>query len=153
MLSLRKTLRTKLPALKSIFNRETPTTSLVEKIQVIVFPSLLIMAIGILEIKFPHALAGFDDGYTGRGVAGLIMLLIELFLMLTWGKIEGYLLILLGISIVVMGFWPEKKREPETVVAENLKNSATTLLTGAAFRTGKAYFQRKLRNQKSESNS
>ena len=153
MLKLRKTLRTKLPALKSLFNRETPTASLLEKIQVIVFPSLLIMAIGILEIHYPDALANFNYGGDLGGIVGLILLLFELFLMLTWGKIEGYLLILLGISIIVMGFWPEKKREPETVVAENLKNSATTLLTEAAFRTGKAYFQRKRRNQKSESNS
>ncbi len=82
----------------------------VEKIKWVVLSSLLVMGIGILEIKYPHALDGFDDGYTGRGVAGLIMLLIELVFMLTWGKIEGYLLILLGISIIVMGFWPKKKR-------------------------------------------
>jgi hypothetical protein len=125
----------------------------VEKIKLVVLSSLLVMGIGILEIKYPHALDGFDDGYTGRGLAGLIMLLIELFFMLTWGKIEGYLLILLGISIIVMGFWPKKKREPESLVTENIKNAATTLLTEAAFRTGKAYFQRKRRNQKFGSNS
>ncbi len=153
MLGLRKSFRTKLTALRAIFTWETPTTSLVEKIQVVVLPSLLIIGIGILEINYPDALAGFDYGHDLSGLAGLIVLLFELFLMLTWGKIEGYLLIMLGIAIIVIGFWPEKKREPESVVAENLKHSATTLLTVAAFRTGKAYFQRKRRNQKSGSNS
>jgi hypothetical protein len=153
LLGLRKSFRTKLTALRATFTWETPTTSIVEKIKWVVLPSLLVLGIGILEIKYPHALAGFDDGYTGHGKAGFIMLIFELFLMLTWGKIEGYLLIMLGISIIVIFFCPKKKREPESLVTENLKNTATALLTDTAFRTGKAYFQRKQRNQKSGSNS
>jgi hypothetical protein len=151
---LRKYFRTKITAMIAIFNWKTPTAlTIVEKLQVAVLPSLLLMGVGILEIKYSHALAGFDDGYTGHGVAGLILLLIELFLMLTWGTIEGYLLIMLGILAIVICFLPEKKREPERLVAEKINNAATTLLTEAAFRTGKAYFKRQRRNKKSGSNS
>ncbi len=153
MLGLRKSFRTKLTALRAIFTWETPTTSIVEKIQVVVLPSLLIIGIGILEINYPDALAGFDYGHDLSGLAGLIVLLFELFLMLTWGKIEGYLLIMLGLSIIVICFFPKKKRELESLVTENIKNAATKVLTAAAFRTGKAYFQRKRHNQKSGSNS
>ncbi len=153
MLGLRKSFRTKLTALRAVFTWETPTTSLVEKIQVVVLPSLLIIGIGILEINYPDALAGFDYGHDLRGLAGLIVLLFELFLMLTWGKIEGYLLIILGISIIVIFLWTKKKREPETSVTENNKNSFTNRLSSAAFRAGKGYVQRQLRNKRSGSNS
>ncbi len=69
MLGLRKSFRTKLTALRAIFTWETPTTSIVEKIQVVVLPSLLIIGIGILEINYPDALAGFDYGHDLSGLA------------------------------------------------------------------------------------
>lgn len=65
-------------------------------------PGLFVIGIGILEINFPHIMDGFDDGYTGSSGAGFILLLFELFLMLTWGKIEGAFLILLGITLIVV---------------------------------------------------
>lgn len=46
-----------------------------EKLKWVVLPSVLLIVIGILEVKHPHAMDGFDDGYTGRGATGLILLL------------------------------------------------------------------------------
>ncbi|HEY9601824.1 MAG TPA: hypothetical protein V6C85_09455 [Allocoleopsis sp.] len=127
--------------------------TIVEKIRWVVLPSLLVIGIGILEIKFPHALAGFDDGYAGHGAAGLIMLTFELFLILTWGKVEGGLLIIFGILAIMICLFPKKEQALESSVTENNKNSSTSLLSSAAFRTSKAYVQRQLRNKRSGSNS
>lgn len=71
----------------------------------IIIPSLIIILIGILEIKYPNAMKGFDDGYTGRHFAGFLLLIIELFLLITWGKITGIITIiftLLIMSICIM---------------------------------------------------
>lgn len=154
MLSFRKYFRTKITAIRAIFKgNPPPAQTIVEKLQLAVLLSLLLMGFGILEIKYPHALAGFDYDHRVRGLSGFILLIFELLLMLTWGTIEGYLLIMLGILAIVICFWSEKKREPESLVAEKINNAATTLLTAAAFRTGRVYFQRKRRNQKFGSNS
>lgn len=67
-----------------------------------IIPGLFIIGIGILEINFPHAMDGSDDGYTGTGKGGFILLLLELFLMLTWGKIEGIFLISLGTILIIV---------------------------------------------------
>lgn len=75
-----------------------------EKIKLLLFiiiPSLIIIIIGILEIKYPDMMKGFDDGYTGKGFAGFIMLIFELFLLLTWGKIAGVITIIL--TLLIMG--------------------------------------------------
>jgi uncharacterized membrane protein len=157
LLSLRKFFQPKTTWLRSILKLLEPkhdkAMKLSEKIQWFVLPSLLIIGIGILEIKYPHALSNFDDGYTGHGIAGFIMLLIELFLMLTWGKIEGIFLIILGIIAIVICFLPKKQQASESSVIENIKNSSTTMLSSAAFNVGKAYLQRKVRNKKSGINS
>lgn len=125
--------------------------TITEKIKWIVLPSLLVIGIGILEIKYPHAMDGFDDGYTGRGVAGLFMLLFELFIMFTWGTIGGAVTILLGVLAIAICFLPEGKRfeeqSPEISVVENDQSSSTTSLSSFAFRAGKTYVQRQLRNR------
>jgi hypothetical protein len=139
--------------LKFLDKSPDKSMKLSEKIQWFVLPSLLFIGIGILEIKYPHALSGFDDGYTGRGISGFIMLLIELFLMLTWGKIEGIILITLGTIVIMICFLPKKQQASESSVIENINNSSTTMLSSAAFNVGKAYFQRKVLNKKSDSNS
>ncbi len=118
--------------------------TITKKLKRIVLPSLLVIGIGILEIKYPHAMDGFNDNYTGHGAAGLFLLLFELFLMLTWGTIGGIVAILLGMLAIVVCFLPPKKQAPES---ENNKNSPTALLSSPAFRIGKAYVQRQLRNQ------
>jgi ABC-type sugar transport system permease subunit len=84
---------------------EVESMTIVEKMKWIILPALLVIGVGVLEINFPHAMDGFDDSYTGRGGAGLIVLLFELFLWLTWGKIGGAIAILLGtIAIVICLF-------------------------------------------------
>ena len=79
--------------------------TIIQKTKYVILPALLFIAIGILQIKFPQIMDNFDDGYTGRGVAGLIMLSIELFLMLTWGKVAGVVSISIGISIILFGLF------------------------------------------------
>lgn len=85
-----------------------------EKLQWIILPALFVIAIGIVEINFPHAMEGFDDAYTGRGLAGFILLIFELFLTLTWGKIEGIILILLGMIPIVLCFSPSSDTKSDT---------------------------------------
>lgn len=79
---------------------------------------------------------GFDDAYTGHGKAGLIMLLLELFLMLTWGKVGGFLAISSGMLAIVNCFLPNKEQAIECKIN---KNSSLASLT---FRAGKDYVQR-----------
>ena len=86
-----------------------------EKLQWFVFPGLSIILLGMLAIKFPHAMDGFDDGYTGRGAAGVILLLFELFVMVTWGKISGAIAILLGSTTIVLGLWPKSSQSKPPV--------------------------------------
>ena len=117
--------------------------TITEKLRWVVLPSLVVIGIGILEIKYPHAMQGFDDGYTGRGIAGFIMLLFELFLTLTWGTIEGMVLILLGILVIVICFFPDKEQVNEAEKNKNL----STVVASSAFRLGKAYVQQKRRNR------
>lgn len=71
---------------------------------------LAIIAFGLLQIKYPNALHGFNDNYTGRGTAGLIMLIFEIVLILTWGWIGGSLSILLGIFGIVFCLLPDSNQ-------------------------------------------
>lgn len=124
--------------------------TITEKIKWVVLPAFLVIGIGILEINFPHAMDGFDDGYTGRGVAGFIVLLFELFICLTWGKVAGTIAILLGALAIVIGFLPKDEQPKGKPTASPTTNNDGNLtepnLSSIAFRAGKTYIQRKLRN-------
>lgn len=115
------------------------TLTIMNKIKWVILPSLLVIGIGILEIQYPHAMDGFDDGYTGRGIAGLIMLLLELFLMLTWGKFGGVLAISSGMLAIVTCFLPNKE---QAIECKTNKNSSAVWLASLTFRAGKDYVQR-----------
>lgn len=67
--------------------------------------TLFLFGLGALEIKFPGALSlsTFDDNYTGAGWAGLVVLVFEIILVATWGKVSGIILIFSGIFL--MGVW------------------------------------------------
>lgn len=122
-----------------------------EKIAWIVLPSLFLIGFGSLEINFPHAMNGFEDNYTGRGTAGLIILLFEMFLMLTWGKIGGIIAILLGIALaIVISFLlnneQAEEQSTESLITEDDKSLAIGLSL-LALRAGKTYVQRKLRKR------
>ena len=71
------------------------------------FPILIICLIGIgyLEASHPNALSlsNFNDNYTGKGWAGLILLVLELIIAATWSKATGITLAMLGISL--LGLW------------------------------------------------
>jgi hypothetical protein len=110
-------------------------------------PSFILIGIGILEIKYPHLMDNFYDGYTGRGISGFILLLIELFITFTWGKIGGFIAIILGIFFIVILLFPdlETKNEQTAEHAEinNQKKSLTKSISSAAFHAGKSYLKQK----------
>jgi hypothetical protein len=125
--------------------------AIIEKIKYFVIPSFLLIGLGIFEVKYPHLMDSFDDGYTGHGKSGLTMLLLELFIKFTWGKIEGFLAILLGVFLIVIGFLPDIKESDEKPLEQlecnTHKNSSTGLLSSIKFRAGKSYLQSKFRNR------
>lgn len=94
---------------------------------IVIIPGLFIIGLGTLEINFPHAMDGFDDAYTGRGRSGFILLLFELLLMVTWGRIAGIILILLGIILILFGLFPSSsnKEETEKISETEQSNSET----------------------------
>ncbi|WP_448574038.1 hypothetical protein [Trichothermofontia sp.] len=125
----------------------------IEKLKWII-PALLVIGVGVLEINFPHAMDGFDDGYTGRGGAGLVMLLFELFVWLTWSKIGGAIAIFLGTMAVVICLLPKNEEEVEAKPTQNFltdsdKNLTRNSLASSAIRAGKNYVQRKFKKRQS----
>jgi len=125
-------------------------TIFVGKLKWIVLLSLFVVGMGFLQIKYPHAIDGFDDNYTGRGVAGLILLLFELFLTLTWGKIGGILAIVVGVLIFLMFISLNQQQASDTSSAKNNNNRGTALkqrLLRSGFHAGKAYVQRQQNKQ------
>jgi uncharacterized membrane protein len=118
--------------------------TIAEKLKWFVLPSLIVIGIGILEIKYPHAMQGSEGGYAGLGgKSGFFVLTFKLFLMLTWGKIEGIILILLGILPIVICFFPFKEQVNESESNEKLR----AVVAVSAFSVGKAYVQRRRRNR------
>ncbi len=128
--------------------------SITDKLKWIVLPALLVIGLGVVEVTYPNALSnfvGFHTGY-GRSKAGyFIVLFVALFLALTWNKIGGSVLILLGISSIVLCLRPQHEQietQPSpNLVSEDKNNSLKNKLAGSAFRTGKAYVQRKLQSR------
>lgn len=122
-----------------------------EKLKWIILPALLVIGVGVLEINFPHTMDSFDDGYTGRGVAGLIMLLFELFIWLTWSKIGGAIAILLGTTAIVICLLPKSEQveaKPiQSFVTDDDKNLTNNALASFALRAGRNHVQRKLQNR------
>ena len=41
----------------------------IERLKYIILPASFFIGMGILQIKFPHAMDNFDDGYTGNRIA------------------------------------------------------------------------------------
>ena len=79
------------------------TKAILDKVSIIltwIGIGVLIALLGFLIQSFsPHIMDGFDDNYTGRGLAGLIILIFEFFLILFLGKVPGSMII--GFSILI----------------------------------------------------
>lgn len=123
--------------------------TIAEKLKCVVLPSLIAIGLGILEIKFPHAMDNFDDAYTGSGTAGLVLLIFEMLLWLTWGKIGGSIVILLGVAAMVSCLLPDKEKvaEPSVESPVVLTEQPLPTVSSVAFRAGKALIRRRLRNR------
>ena len=102
----KKKLGTVLDSLQSFTLLGIIKMTIIEIIKCII-PSFILIGIGILEINYPYVMNNFDDAYTGRGISGFILLLIELFIKLTWGKLEGFIAIILGVFLIVIFLLPD----------------------------------------------
>ncbi len=126
--------------------------TVVERLKWAALPTLIIISLGVLQIKFPEAMNGFDDGYTGRGLAGIIVLLFELFLVLTWSKTGGFVAIILGILILVLCFLPKQQEAKEEVKDlepdPNKKQSYISALSSLAVDSSKRYLKRRTHNDR-----
>jgi len=76
--------------------------NLIKKLGKAAIIAALFIGIGILQIKYPSTLSGFNDNYTGRGKAGFVVLLIELLFVLIWSPIGGILLISLTVLAIFL---------------------------------------------------
>lgn len=122
------------------------------------FPILAICLIGIsyLEVSHPNALSLgiFNDNYTGRGWAGLILLALELILAATWGKATGIILAMLGISLLslwLIGYARDKlnlSTEDSIQIREKDEEppSSKTLVVGSALLGYREYRRKKTKN-------
>lgn len=89
------------------------------------FAILLLFSLGALELNFPNALSlsTFNDNYTGTGWAGLIVLVFELILAATWGKISGIILIAAGIFL--LGIWVMDYRQNKSKLVIDSNDNET----------------------------
>jgi membrane-bound ClpP family serine protease len=108
-----------------------------QKLQLLLIPALLLTALGTLQILFPHALEGYAFDIPEKRI-GIIFLVIETFLVLTWGKIEGAILILMALGLISLCFLGANE-EPEAESEPTLKQKATVAAAGLAWRAGKKY--------------
>lgn len=131
-------------------------TTLIKKLGTAALPALFVIGIGILEIKFPSAMKGFDDNYTGHGMAGLILLLIELFFTLTWGTIGGIVLITLTVFVVFIYLFSDQStintaNQSALNVAEiendNSSNNVNREVLRLGARAGKNFIERRRSKQ------
>lgn len=124
----------------------------VEKLKWAIFPAIVVIGIGILEINFPRAMHGFHDYYAGRKAVGLILLLFEMIIWLTWSKLGGIVAIFLGITAIVICLLPSNKYTEATdskeVETEDKKRIGDTSAS-FTFRTRKNHIQQKLQNRQS----
>ncbi len=122
------------------------------------FPILILclIGIGILEINYPNALSlsGLNDNYTGRGWAGLLLLVFELITAATWGRVTGILLTVLGISLLALWgvnlvrdkFKPSTEDVASSLKEDNEPLSIKALALKSALLSYKQYRNRKARN-------
>ena len=117
---------------------------------------LFFTGIGILELKFPNALSlnTFHDNYTGRGWAGLIVLIFELIVAAAWGKTSGTILIyasILLVSVGVINYVKGKSRMPAEE-AEASKEATAPVITSLAAKSAIWGYRRYKNRRKSNSN-
>lgn len=126
--------------------------SITDKLRRTILPASLVIGLGVLEITYPHALSGIDSLHTGysRSKTGyFISLFLILLLIVTWNKIGGSILILLGIGAIGLCLRPQCE-QPATQPppeAEDENNSLKNKLATFTFSTGKNYVQRKLKKR------
>ncbi|WP_204153650.1 hypothetical protein [Leptolyngbya sp. CCY15150] len=116
-----------------------------QKLQMLILPALILTALGMLQILFPHALSAYViDIPEKRG--GFILLILEAFLVLTWGKVEGTILILMALGLMSLCFFSsDDEPEPEPTI----KRKATVAATKMAWVAGKQYFVHRREKRKS----
>lgn len=93
---------------------------------------LFFIGLGTLELTFPNALSlsTLNDNYTGKGWSGIVVLVFELILAVTWGRISG--IILIAIGLFWLGIWimsyAQSKSEPLLEPVSDKKDNASVIL-------------------------
>lgn len=120
---------------------------LLERIEWVVVPSFFVIGLGILAIKYPHALDGWELDYDNSKKSFIFSLLFPIFLKLAWSIIGGTIAIMLSTLAIVLSFLSDKNEASEKH-KKTMAQSSTPVLVGVlGFRAGKAYVKRRLRNQ------
>lgn len=120
---------------------------LLEKREWVVVPSFFVIGLGILAIKYPHALDGWELDYDNSKKSFIFSLLFSIFLKLAWSIIGGTIAIMLSTLAIVLSFLSDKNEASEKH-KKTMAQSSTPVLVGVlGFRAGKAYAKRRLRNQ------
>jgi hypothetical protein len=113
-----------------------------DKLFWILFPSLVLITVGILAINFPD-LFKHEDGYAGYGSKfGLLVFIYRLFLYVFWGQLMGFLLIFTGAISLVYFAKEIFKKEEIVPVDVAIKQEVTTLALSKAFDFGKKRFKK-----------
>jgi hypothetical protein len=111
-----------------------------EKIKWVILPALLVMGLGFLSFKFPHALDSLLY-YHYRG--HLLSIIVGVIAWFVWGRIGGAIAIALGaIAIIICLFpnlvptlFPELNEDSEAEDKQPIQRAATSF----AINSGKRY--------------
>lgn len=121
--------------------------AILERLKWVILPSLLLIGLGLLEIKFPHVMNGFYDYYAGHTKAAIFILIFEYLVAWSWGTVTGIALVSLGLFLLIVCFSP-KKSPPEKQETElslvNDESKGYKALSSFAIQTGKAYLKQRL---------
>ncbi len=111
---------------------------------------MIIIAIGILAIRYPNALRDFDPHYVHAKSAEEIFFMLVLLLVVkfAWGKIGGSVVIGLGLVAIWYFILPNKEETSSESLAIENDSTPNKALRQALVRGGVRYF-RQLHNRKS----
>jgi lysylphosphatidylglycerol synthetase-like protein (DUF2156 family) len=117
----------------------------------LILAALVFMGLGILEIKYPHAMNWVYEDLGHYYVRSISVLLLFLFFAFTWGYFGGFCAIMLGVLMIILslslGREEAEQKKSESIPTNYDQNSSADSISSLAFNAGKTYIQKRLRNQ------